>query len=153
MKLNKLIALLLAFAMLFAFVGCPTGNEVPETPTEDVTPENPDTPGTPENPDTPGTPENPDTPGTPENPPAEEIPADSIRNWTSEAAATEYKVYNVEDLKFLAETVNAGNTLAGITVIVANDITINDSVLKAGFLEPDEGEGATANAADRKSVV
>ena len=26
MKLNKLIALLLAVAMLFAFVGCPTGN-------------------------------------------------------------------------------------------------------------------------------
>ena len=146
MKLNKLIALLLAFAMLFAFVGCPTGNEeIPETPAEDVTPGTPDNPENPnpENPDTPADPENPDNP---ENPPAEEIPADSIRNWTSEAAATEYKVYNVEDLKFLAETVSAGNTLAGITVVVANDITINESVLKAGFLEPEEGEGATANA-------
>ena len=149
MKLNKLIALLLAFAMLFAFVGCPTGNEeIPETPAEDVTPGTPDNPENPnpENPDNPN-PENPDTPAEPDNPPAEEIPADSIRNWTSEAAATEYKVYDVEDLKFLAETVSAGNTLAGITVVVANDITINESVLKEGFLEADEGEGATANAA------
>ena len=132
MKLNKLIALLLAFAMLFAFVGCPTGNEpVPENPN----PENPPV-------------DNPPVDNPPvDNPPAEEIPADSIRNWTAEAAATEYKVYDVEDLKFLAETVSAGNTLAGITVVVANDITINESVLKEGFLEADEGEGATANAA------
>ena len=200
MKLNKLIALLLAFAMLFAFVGCPTGNEeIPETPAEDVTPED-STPdpiadvtfdpaageleaGTKitlstatENADiyyeivtgdaastltkyteafdvVEGTvyaiavKDNRTSEITSAVYTIEVVPEDSIRMWNAEAPAAEYKVYGVKDLKFLSATVNAGNSLAGITVTLANDITINEKVLKDGFIEPDEGEGATANAA------
>ena len=77
----------------------------------------------------------------------EVVPEDSIRMWNAEAPAAEYKIYDIKDLNFLAATVSAGNSLAGITVTLANDITINEKVLKDGFIEPDEGEGATANAA------
>ena len=161
MKLNKLIALLLAAAMLFAFVGCPSGND----------PENPvDNSGS-------------TTPSTPAEDPLKDV-AD-IKDGLiggSEAVGTEgeegyvpaveavkeYKITDVEGLKKLAEIVNGkaaveavgtegeegyvpgseavpANSLAGYTITVANDITINEAVLKEGFLEPDEGENGTAN--------
>lgn len=163
MKLNKLIALLLAAAMLFAFVGCPTGND----------PENPvDNSGS-------------NTPATPAEDPLKDV-AD-IKNGlveltpAVEAVGTEgeegyvaavpatyvkaYKITDVEGLKKLAEIVNGkaavgtegeegyvaavpANSLAGYTFTVANDINIQAegvTVLKEGFLEPDEGENGTAN--------
>jgi len=78
--------------------------------------------------------------------PAEDIPADSIRKWTAESTATDYKVYTVKDLKFLAKIVNEKNALAGVTITLANDITVNAKVLKDDFTEPDEGADATPNA-------
>ena len=60
--------------------------------------------------------------------------------------ATAYKLSNVEGLRKLAEIVNDGNSLAGITITQTEDITINAKVLKAGFLEPDEGADCTPNA-------
>lgn len=78
--------------------------------------------------------------------PAEDIPADSIRKWTAESTATEYKVYNVKDLKFLAKIVNEKNALADVTITLANDITVNAKVLSDDFTEPEEGADATPNA-------
>lgn len=78
--------------------------------------------------------------------PAEDIPADSIRKWTAESTATDYKVYTVKDLKFLAKIVNEKHALAGVTITLANDITVNAKVLKDDFTEPDEGADATPNA-------
>ena len=76
----------------------------------------------------------------------EEIPADSIRNWTAEATVAEYSVYNYKDLVKLAEIVNAGNPLAGITITQKADIKINESVLGENFAEPAEADVAVANA-------
>lgn len=74
------------------------------------------------------------------------IPEDSIRTYAgADDTRTEFMIYNVKDLEKASELVNGGDTFAGKTLKVANDITINESVLKEGFLEPDEGEGATAN--------
>ena len=57
-----------------------------------------------------------------------------------------YIVTDVAGLQKLSEIVNGGETLAGYTITVANDITINSKVLKDGFLEPDEGADCTPNA-------
>ena len=147
MKLNKLIALLLAVTMLFAFVGCP--NE-PDTP---VTPEN----NQPAN----NNQENPNN-NDPENPPPVEGTFDIKEGLVP--GATSYEIKDLDGLKKLIEIVNGkaaveaaegveaaeavpANSLAGVTITLANDLTINAAVLKEGFLEPDEGEGATANAA------
>lgn len=59
---------------------------------------------------------------------------------------TAYWVSDVDGLKKLSEIVNGGNTLAGYTFVVKNDIQINKNVVQAKFLEPEEGENCTANA-------
>ena len=74
------------------------------------------------------------------------IPSDSIRKWTADSTETEYKVYNVEDLRYLATIVNAGNSLAGITITQANDIVINHNLLGKDFEEPIEGDNAMPNS-------
>ena len=58
---------------------------------------------------------------------------------------TAYWITNVDGLKKLSEFVNGGNTFAGYTFMLKNDITINESVLKDGFLEPEEGLDCTPN--------
>ena len=58
---------------------------------------------------------------------------------------TAYWITNVDGLKKLSEFVNGGNTFAGYTFMLKNDITVNESVLKDGFLEPDEGLDCTPN--------
>ena len=51
---------------------------------------------------------------------------------------TAYWVSDVDGLKKLSEIVNGGNTLAGYTFVVKNDIQINKNVVQAKFLEPAE---------------
>ena len=74
------------------------------------------------------------------------IPNDSIQKWTKEAMVTEYSVYNFADLEKLAEIVNAGNDLAGITITQKNDIKINERVLGEKFEEPKEAAVGVANS-------
>lgn len=78
--------------------------------------------------------------------PTEPIPEDSIRNWTSDSAVKTWSVYNFADLKKLAEIVNDGNPLAGVTITQKNNITINESVLGENFKEPAEAEECKPNA-------
>ena len=77
----------------------------------------------------------------------ESVPDDAMRNYTSSAydSTSEWKIYGVEDLVKLAEVVTSGNSLSGVTITVARDITINESVLSSDFLEPAEGADCTAN--------
>ena len=147
MKLNKLIALLLAVTMLFAFVGCPNEPDTPATPANNQPANNNQ--------------ENPNN-NDPENPPPVEGTFDIKEGLVP--GATSYEIKDLDGLKKLIEIVNGkaaveaaegveaaeavpANSLAGVTITLANDLTINAAVLKEGFLEPDEGEGATANAA------
>jgi len=103
-------------------------------PAENPNPENP-------NPEDP----NPENPNPEEPNPEEPAAAKDIKDGLVDGV-TEYVVSDVAGLNKLAEIVNGGNTVAGYTFTVANDITINEAVLKDGFLEPDEGENATPNA-------
>lgn len=74
------------------------------------------------------------------------IPEDAVRNWTAASKATAWSVYGVEDLQKLSEFVNAGNSFAGKTITVKNDIVINEKVLTKNFEEPAEGaEPGTPN--------
>jgi len=74
------------------------------------------------------------------------VPEDAIRLWTAESAATAWSVYNYEDLEKLAEIVNGGKDLAGVTITQKEDITINEAVLGDKFAEPEEAEAGVANA-------
>ena len=74
------------------------------------------------------------------------VPADAMRNWTAESTATAYSVYKYADLEKLAEVVNGGNALAGVTITQKKDIKINESVLGENFAEPEEAEAGVANA-------
>ena len=76
----------------------------------------------------------------------EPIPEDSMIKWTAESTATAWSVYNYDDLVKLAEIVNGGKDLAGITITQKADITINESVLGEKFAEPAEAEAGVANA-------
>ncbi len=78
--------------------------------------------------------------------PAEPIPEDSIRKWTSDSSVKAWSVYNFDDLVKLAEIVNGGKDLAGFTITQKADITINESVLGDGFAEPAEADAGVANA-------
>ena len=71
----------------------------------------------------------------------ESVPDDAMRNYTSSAAEPTggWKIYGVDDLVKLASVVTGGNSLSGVTITVARDITINESVLSSNFLEPAEG--------------
>ena len=75
-------------------------------------------------------------------PPVEVIPDDAMRYWQSSSTATEWSVYGVEDLEKLAEVVNGGNALAGVTITQKKDIVINEKVLSDDFKEPAEGDEA-----------
>lgn len=70
----------------------------------------------------------------------ETIPNDAMRYWNSSSSATEWSVYGVEDLEKLAEVVNSGNALAGVTITQKKDIVINEKVLSDDFVEPAEGD-------------
>ena len=74
------------------------------------------------------------------------VPEDAIRLWTAESTATAWSVYNFEDLEKLAEIVNGGKDLAGVTITQKEDITINEAVLGENFAEPEEAEAGVANA-------
>ena len=74
------------------------------------------------------------------------VPEDAIRLWTAESTATAWSVYNYEDLEKLAEIVNGGKDLAGVTITQKEDITINETVLGEKFAEPEEAEAGVANA-------
>ncbi len=74
------------------------------------------------------------------------VPEDAIRLWTAESTATAWSVYNFEDLEKLAEIVNGGKDLAGVTITQKEDITINETVLGEKFAEPEEAEAGVANA-------
>jgi hypothetical protein len=73
-------------------------------------------------------------------------PADAMRNWTAESEAKAYSVYKYADLEKLAEVVNGGKDLAGVTITQKKNIKINESVLGEKFAEPEEAEGAEPNA-------
>ena len=73
-------------------------------------------------------------------------PADSIQKWTAEATATAYSVYDYEDLAKLAEIVNGGTGLAGVTITQKRNIAINAAVLGDGFVEPAEVAAGEPNA-------
>ena len=70
---------------------------------------------------------------------------DAMRNWTVGSTATAWSVYNYEDLVKLAEIVNGGNSLAGVTITQKEDITINESVLGDNFIEPVEAAEGEPN--------
>lgn len=74
------------------------------------------------------------------------VPADAMRNWTAESTATAYSVYKFADLEKLAEVVNGGNALAGVTITQKVNIKINETVLGEKFAEPEEAEAGVANA-------
>ncbi|MCR5765932.1 MAG: hypothetical protein K6G09_08170, partial [Treponema sp.] len=74
------------------------------------------------------------------------VPADAMRNWTAESTATAYSVYKYADLEKLAEVVNGGNALAGVTITQKANIKINEAVLGEKFAEPAEAEDGVANA-------
>ena len=74
------------------------------------------------------------------------VPEDAMRKWTAESTATAWSIYNYEDLVKLAEIVNGGKDLAGVTITQKEDITINASVLGDGFEEPAEAEACKPNA-------
>ena len=74
------------------------------------------------------------------------IPEDSIRLWTAESTSKAWSVYNFADLEKLAEIVNGGNTLAGVTITQKADITINEAVLGENFAEPAEAAEGEPNA-------
>ena len=67
----------------------------------------------------------------------EEIPADSIRNYVN-GTSVNWSVYNVFDLVKLAEIVNGGDSLSGVTVTVQNDITVNENLLTEDYDAPKE---------------
>ena len=73
-------------------------------------------------------------------------PADSIQKWTAESTATAYSVYDYEDLSKLAEIVNGGKDLAGVTITQKRDIAINAAVLGEKFAEPAEAAAGEPNA-------
>ena len=72
-------------------------------------------------------------------------PADAMRNWTAESEAKAYSVYKYADLEKLAEVVNGGNALSGVTITQKKNIKINESVLGEKFAEPEEAEGCEPN--------
>ena len=74
------------------------------------------------------------------------VPEDAIRLWTAETTATAGSVYNYEDLVKLAEIVNGGKDLAGVTITQKEDIAINAAVLGDGFVEPAEAAAGEPNA-------
>lgn len=74
------------------------------------------------------------------------VPEDAFRKWTAESTVTAWSVYNYEDLEKLAEAVNGGKDLAGVTITQKEDITINEAVLGDKFAEPAEAEAGVANA-------
>lgn len=75
------------------------------------------------------------------------IPADSIRTYASEnEARTEFAVYNYKDLLKLAELVNGGNTLSGVTIFQDGNIIINENLLDEEFNAPAEAEACKPNA-------
>ena len=82
----------------------------------------------------------------------ETIPADSIRTYGKDVeegqveSRTAFKVYNFKDLKKLADLVNGGNTLAGVTITQAENIVINENLLSADFEAPAEAEAGVPNA-------
>ena len=76
----------------------------------------------------------------------EPIPEDSMVKWTADSTAKAWSVYNLDDLVKLAEIVNSGNDLAGITITQKADIKINESVLGEKFAEPEEADAGVANA-------
>ena len=79
-------------------------------------------------------------------PPVEVIPDDAMRNWKSTSSSTEWAVYGVQDLEKLAEVVNGGESLAGVTIKQKKNIVINEKVLSDDFKEPAEGsEPGTPN--------
>jgi len=73
-------------------------------------------------------------------------PADAMRNWTEESTATAYSVYKYADLEKLAEVVNDGNALAGVTITQKANIKINEAVLGEKFAEPEEASAGEPNA-------
>ncbi len=92
-KMNKILALLTAgalmFGCMFTLTGCADGNtpanpgntEQPENPEDKENPENPDAPEIPDNPEAPENPEIPDNPENPEKPTEskETIPDDFVK--------------------------------------------------------------------------
>ena len=72
-------------------------------------------------------------------------PNDAIRNWVPGTTSTQWSVYNFDDLKKLAEIVNGGNNLAGVTITQKENITINPSVLGNEFIEPEEAAEGEPN--------
>lgn len=73
-------------------------------------------------------------------------PADAVRNWDAEKPSTAMSVYKYSDLEKLAEIVNGGNALSGVTITQKKDIAINKSVLGEKFVEPAEAEECKPNA-------
>ena len=76
-------------------------------------------------------------------------PRDAIRNWVPETTSSQWAVYNYEDLEKLAEIVNGGDDLAGVTITQKENIIINESVLGDGFIEPEEAAEGEPNASLR----
>ena len=76
-------------------------------------------------------------------------PKDAIRNWVPETTSNQWAVYNFEDLEKLAEIVNGGDNLAGVTITQKEDIIINNSVLGYEFIEPEEAAVGEPNASLR----
>ena len=71
---------------------------------------------------------------------------DAMRYWTSGSTATAYYIYDYVDLEKLAEVVNSGIDLAGVTITQRNNIVINTSVLGNNFEEPAEASEGEPNA-------
>ena len=71
---------------------------------------------------------------------------DAMRYWTSGSTATAYYIYDYVDLEKLAEVVNSGIDLAGVTITQRNNIVINTSVLGNNFEEPEEASTGEPNA-------
>ena len=74
------------------------------------------------------------------------VPDDAFRKWTAESTVTAWSVYNYEDLEKLAEAVNGGKDLAGVTITQKEDIIINEAVLGENFAEPAEAAEGEPNA-------
>ena len=74
-----------------------------------------------------------------------EVPKDAVRFYADNPTATDWSIYDVEDLEALSEIVNEGDDFDGMTVTVKRDIVINKNLLTKDFEEPEEGEDATPN--------
>ena len=76
----------------------------------------------------------------------EVIPENSIRNYDASSSVTNYTVSTVKDLVKLAELVNGGNKLAGVTITQKADIKFNDRVLGDDWSAPLEASAGQPNA-------